>query len=64
RLEKCRQHVVPPWWIPPPTHIAESKETAIKEYNTIEKGALCIYTNASAINGYMGAAAIVLDRIH
>ncbi|KAH8583625.1 hypothetical protein B0O99DRAFT_531383 [Bisporella sp. PMI_857] len=58
RFEKRQPHVVPPRWIPPITHIAESTETAIKQHDATEPSTLCIYTDGSSINNHVGAAAV------
>jgi ribonuclease HI len=55
RLEKRQPHIVPPWWIPPFTRIAESPEVAVNEHNATELATLCVYTD---INGHVGAAAV------
>jgi hypothetical protein len=58
RLEKRQQHVVPPWWTPPFTRIAESPELAMNQHDATKIVTLCIYTNGSSINGHAGAVVI------
>ena len=58
RLEKRQTHIVPPWWVPPFTRIAESPEAAVKEHDSTESGTLCIYTDGNGIEDHVGAAAI------
>jgi len=58
RLEKHQPLIVPPWWTPPFTPIAESPEVAVKEHDATEPATLCVYTDGSSINDHVGAAAI------
>ena len=63
-MEVIRPYIRPPWWRPPMTlRIDPTKEDAKKyhEFTIREHEAsldtLCIYTDGSGINGYVGAAA-------
>jgi ribonuclease HI len=61
QIEVIPPHVVPPWWTGPRTFIEENAEKAQArhQYNTVnELNALHIYTDGSAINGHVGAAAV------
>lgn len=55
--------VVPPWWIPPDIHIASSADDAIRTHdiNALcrDDGVLDIFTDGSAIDGQVGASAVV-----
>jgi ribonuclease HI len=64
KLEKRQQHIVPPWWTPPPISIAKSREDALKEHDATNPGTLRIYADGSSYKGHVAAAATVqgLDR--
>jgi hypothetical protein len=34
-LEARQQHIVPPWWTPPPVHIADNADKAIEQYDAL-----------------------------
>ena len=55
--------MAPPWRIPSEFRIADNKDTALKEHDDIIKdpSQLVIYTDESAIEGKVGAAAVVPD---
>ncbi len=58
RLERRQQHVVPPRWISSFTCIDKCREAAVKQHDSTDIRAICIYTDGSGINGHIGAAAI------
>ena len=55
-------YVAPPWWIPPAIHIATSADAAIHTHDVNalcrDDGVLDIFTDGSAIEGHVGAAAV------
>jgi len=60
-MERIRPWVAPPWRVPTKYRIAEDKDIALKEHDEIIKDPrlLIVYTDGSAINGKVGAAAVV-----
>ena len=60
-IEVIYPFLVEPWWIPPETHIAPSKEEAIKKHNKIaaEPNQMLIYTDGSDNSHGIGAAAVI-----
>jgi len=62
-MERIQPCVAPPWRIPTENRIAEDKDTALREHDEIIKNRnhLIVYTDGSAINGKVGAAAVVPD---
>ena len=61
RLEVILPFIVEPWWSPPETHIASSKEEAIKVHDkmTSEPNQIVIYTDGSDNPFGVGAAAVI-----
>jgi len=60
-IEQIRPWVAPPWRMPTKYRIAEDKDIALKEHDEIVKNPelFIVYTDGSAINGKVGAAAVV-----
>lgn len=61
RLEQRQPHIVPPWWTPPPTYIADDPELATEQHDRTEPDRIRIYSDASAIEDHVGAAAVAPD---
>ena len=63
-LEIRHSYVVSPWWIPPVIHIATSADAVIYTHNVNalhrDDRVLDIFTDGSAIEGQVGAAAVAL----
>ncbi len=62
KLEHKSPYIVPSWWDPPATHIADNAEKAVRTHdiNALcrDRGTLEIYMDGSAIGGHVGAAAV------
>jgi hypothetical protein len=60
KIEKRLQHIISPWWIPPFICISPTNEAAIMEHKMIATSTdtLCVYTDGSGIDRFIGAAAI------
>jgi hypothetical protein len=60
QLEIIKPWVTPPWWRPPRTLIAATKEEAIKAHAALQPRIMRIYTNGSSTSAGVGAAAVLL----
>ncbi|KAE8168382.1 hypothetical protein BDV40DRAFT_98298 [Aspergillus tamarii] len=59
-IETIEPTVTPPWWHPPDSVIAESRDAAIEEHGRLQPNTTFLaYTDGSGYNGGIGAAAVL-----
>ena len=59
-IETIEPTVTPPWWYPPDSVIAESRDTAIEEHGRLQPNTTFLaYTDGSGYNRGIGAAAVL-----